>query len=146
MQIIWLAEAIRDRDPDLYEAALDSVKRQEFLEGKAEEERQADELIGRCHFTKSDGELCGSYALRNKTLCYFHSQTAEGRKKKKKKAFHMPVLEDDLAVQMVVTNVCRGLAEESLEPKRATTLLYGLQVATTALRRKTNRKASENRE
>jgi hypothetical protein len=47
----------------------------------------------------------------------------------------MPVLEDDLAIQMAVTNICRQLANETIEPKRATSLLYGIQVASAAVRR-----------
>ncbi|HZT35758.1 MAG TPA: hypothetical protein VFA15_07550 [Nitrososphaera sp.] len=47
----------------------------------------------------------------------------------------VPVLEDDLAIQMAVTGVCRQLAREPLDTKRASLLLYGLQVASVAVRR-----------
>lgn len=39
--------------------------------------------------------------------------------------FRVPVIEDDLAIQMVV---CRRLASEPLDTKHASLLLYGLQV------------------
>jgi len=110
-------------------------ERESFGEWELVDDAKASDTP-RCQFIKSDGETCGSYAVKNKRFCYFHGQTAEGRKKNRKKASYIPVLEDDLAVQMAVTNICRGLAEESLEPKRAATLLYRLQVATVALRQK----------
>jgi hypothetical protein len=50
-------------------------------------------------------------------------------------ALELPVLEDDLAIQMAVTNICRQVAHGTIEPKRATTLLYGLQVASVTVRR-----------
>jgi len=47
----------------------------------------------------------------------------------------LPVLEDDLAIQITVTNVCRQPASGPLDTKRASLLLYGLQVASVAVRR-----------
>ena len=111
----------------------------------------------RCQFIKSDGANCGCPALKGRRLCHFHSKTSDGGKRKRSKShktegrgpdangdtsvnrelpvLELPVLEDDLAIQMAVTNICRRLANESLEPKRAATLLYGLQVASVAVRR-----------
>jgi hypothetical protein len=152
MQLIWHAEQIRESNPDLYEAALDSVKREEYLARQEEELRLleedqiAEDSAPRCQFLKSDGEICGSFAVKGSRFCYFHSRTAEGRKKKpRRRPLSIPVLEDDLAVQMAVTHICRGVAEGSLEPKRASILLYGLQVATVALRRKAGKTAAEKR-
>jgi hypothetical protein len=153
MQLIWLAESYRESDPDLYEAALDSVKREAYMEKhrqEKEEERVLEEELKnapRCEFVKLNGEHCGSFAEGRGRYCYFHSRTAEGRTRKKRKGpLTIPVLEDDLAVQMAVTHICRGVAEESLEPKRASILLYGLQVATVALRQKKATREEEVRQ
>jgi hypothetical protein len=98
----------------------------------------------RCQHIKANGTPCGGYALKKKRFCFFHAQTADSLKKKKtKRPFHIPVLEDDLALQTAVTNICRGLANESLEPKRAATLLYGLQVASTVLKKKPAKKRTD---
>jgi hypothetical protein len=153
MQLIWLAESYRESDPDLYEAALDSEKREAYMQKHRQEEEEVrvlkEELKNapRCEFVKLNGERCGSFAEGRGRLCYFHSRTAEGRTRKKRKGpLTIPVLEDDLAVQMAVTHICRGVAEESLEPKRASILLYGLQVATVALRRKKATREEEVRQ
>jgi hypothetical protein len=108
----------------------------------------------RCQFIKADGEPCGSPAMKRKRLCYFHSKTTIERSRRKQASaqsgrcssgrVELPVLEDDLAIQMAVTNICRQLADESIEPKRASTLLYGLQVASVAVRRATQNRRGRN--
>ncbi len=94
----------------------------------------------RCQFTKNDGIGCGSPALKNRAFCYFHSRTPDGRKRKisvalKPTLCEVPVLKDDNAIRVAVSNVCRGLADKTLDSRRASTLLYGLQIASAALRR-----------
>ena len=133
MRMIWDVEQIKQSDPELYEAALDSGKRQAYLDQVEREEQLAADLAPRCQYIKADGEPCGSPALKKRRYCYFHIRTSEERKKTKE--VQLPVLEDDLAIQMAVTNVCRGLLKGSLEPKCASTLLYGLQVASVAVRK-----------
>lgn len=160
MKMAWHAERNKAVHPELHAAALDPKKYREYLEkyDRASEEAgiempdedwqpAAAESV-RCQFIKADGKQCGSPALKRKRLCYFHSKTTDGRKRGKRQGkdadspsgmrgpeLELPVLEDDLAIQMAITDICRRLASESLEPKRAATLLYGLQVAAVAVRR-----------
>jgi hypothetical protein len=146
MQMIRAAEAIRFMYPERYEAALDAEKYKTFFQRFPEEALTRDGIKGpRCRFIRADGSKCGSPALKNERMCYFHSRT-EGTCKRKRKAktategvqtpmLEVPVLEDDLAIQMAVTGVCRQLASEPLDTKRASLLLYGLQVASVAVRR-----------
>lgn len=133
MRMIWDVEQIKRSDPELYEAALDSAKRQPYLDQLEREEKLAADLAPRCQYIKADGEPCGAPAVKKRRFCHFHIRTSEERKKKTKEV-QLPVLEDDLAIQMAVTNVCRGLLRGGLEPKCASTLLYGLQVASVAVR------------
>ena len=135
MRMIWWAEHLRQSEPDLYEAAIDSIRREAYVDKILEEERllheeqTAIDTAPRCRFVKMDGESCGAFALKGNRFCYFHLRTSDGRKRKRrKKALSIPVLEDDLAVKMTVTQICRGLANESLDTKRASVILYGLQV------------------
>ena len=94
----------------------------------------------RCRFIKCDGTSCGSPALKNRAFCYFHSRTPDGRKRKtsnttKPTLCEVPVLKDDNAIRVAVSNVCRSLANKTLDSRRASTMLYGLQIASAALRR-----------
>jgi hypothetical protein len=172
MRAVWWGEYTKAVNPELYAAALDPKKYQEYMEkndcempvplpdGSDEDARPVAADSPRCQFIKADGEQCGSPALKRKRLCHFHSKTAEPRKRKSRKSteqreatakrgekrhagLELPVLEDDLAIQMAVTNICRQLAADNIEPKRAATLLYGLQVASIALRRSALNRQSE---
>ena len=42
--------------------------------------------INRCHFTKDDGELCGSPAMRGQSYCYFHLEVIRRRRRLAQKA------------------------------------------------------------
>ena len=85
----------------------------------------------RCEHIKADNYQCGAPAMHRRRYCYFHDESSNGRNRKK--ALRVPVLEDRRAIQMAVTKVCQGIADERLDPKRATSLLYGLQVAFNAV-------------
>ncbi len=143
METVWFAEWLRELNPDLYEAALDSVKRKEYLQRKAAEERIAADTAPRCQFIKADGDRCGSPAIKKRRFCYFHNQTSAERNQAQD--FELPILEDELVIQMAVTNVCRGLLKKNLEPKYATALLYGLQVASVAVKKAAAAKSKTRR-
>jgi hypothetical protein len=139
MRIAWLAERFKAAYPERHAAALDPEKYRAYLEKHGEKVRNDLPRITadgapRCQFVKLDGQTCGSPAMKHRRFCCFHSRTRVERKKKKE--IEVPVLEDDRSIQMTVTHVCRGLADGSLEGKRAATLLYGLQVAAVAVRMK----------
>ena len=141
MRMVREGEYIKFVHPERYEAALDAEKYRTYFQRFPEDALTRDGIKGpRCRFIRADGTKCGSPALKGGRMCYFHSRT-EGTRKRKRKAkqaverFQVPVLEDDLAIQMAVTNVCRQLASEPLDTKRASLLLYGLQVASVAVRR-----------
>ncbi len=160
MRLVWWGEYIKAVYPELAAAALDPQKFEAYIDNydherpiplnePDEQGKRSADAAPRCRFIKADGEQCGSPALRRKRFCYFHSKTAEDRKRKKPRSdaspaaarsvLEMPVLEDDLAIQMAVSNICRQLANETIDPKRAATLLYGMQVAAVAVRRAQNR-------
>ncbi len=157
MRLVWWGEYIKTVYPELAAAALDPARYEAYIqnydyekpiplnESNEDGEQQVGAEAPRCQYIKADGEQCGCPALKRKRLCYFHSKTADGRKRRKNASadpqpdrssdLEVPVLENDRAIQMAVTNICRQLAKESIEPKRASTLLYGLQVAAVAVRR-----------
>ena len=86
-----------------------------------------------CEHLMANNRRCLAPAMARKRYCYFHGESNSGRKTGKR--FHVPVLEDHRAIQIAVTKVCQGIADARLDPKTATSLLYGLQVASNAVRR-----------
>lgn len=90
----------------------------------------------RRQFIKDDGVACGSAALKHQRRCSFHSRNAYGRKRTsgaKPAPFQVPILDNERAIQAVATGICRVLVEKTLDSRRAKTLLYGLQIASSAL-------------
>jgi hypothetical protein len=120
------AEQDAARDREIEAKAFQKV----FREGSSQPEQF--EEAARCEHIKANNQQCGSPAMGGRRFCYFHSQTHDGRKRKK--PMRVPVLEDQQSIQLAATRVCQAVADESLDPKRAATLLYGLQVAGNAVK------------
>lgn len=105
-----------------------------------------------CRHIKINGARCGSPALRNQTFCYFHRTLAErhplpaapdpspaiihpanpGRELQvapPSTGLDLPPLEDRESIQVAVSLIIGALARNTIDSARASTLLYGLQVA-----------------
>jgi hypothetical protein len=101
-----------------------------------------------CRHIKTNGQRCGCPALRDHAFCYFHRTIAlshpkpapepptilhplDGRDPQvaSQPTLNLPPLEDREAIQLATSMVIGALARNTLDTKRAVTLLYGLQVA-----------------
>ena len=85
----------------------------------------------RCQHIKTNGLRCGSPAMRNRRLCFYHQQFEALRPKKS-----LPSLADTEGVQAAISHICRLLIEDRIEHKTAALLLYGLQTASANLKRR----------
>jgi hypothetical protein len=97
-----------------------------------------------CEHIKATNQRCGSPALKGKRFCYYHDEACDGRKLKKR--LRMPVLEDHRSIQMALTKVCQRVADNVIDAKRASTLFYGLQVASSAVIKATPKSPNKNEE
>jgi hypothetical protein len=98
--------------------------------------------IPRCQYIKVNGTQCGSPAMRRNRFCFFHKRWHEqrivlnaSRKRQSKAALNLPALEDANAVQVALMQVMRLLLSGQIEHKTASLLLYGLQTASSNLRK-----------
>ena len=104
-----------------------------------------------CRHIKTNGQRCGSPALRDHAFCYYHrtlalhhrkpapdpiptiihplSPTREPHVAATHPTLNLPPLEDRESIQLAASMIIGALASNSLDTKRAATLLYGLQVA-----------------
>lgn len=104
-----------------------------------------------CRHIKTNGERCGSPALRDQTHCYFHRNltarhprplpepiptiihpldpTREPHLAAIQPTLNLPALEDRESIQLAASMIIGALARNTLDTRRAVTLLYGLQVA-----------------
>ena len=99
-----------------------------------------------CSHRKADGLLCGTPALRNQKLCYFHrrdhqhqQQIARVRRRAETLLLHLPSMETLCDVQLALSEVIDALAAHRIEPERASALLFraaaGVRASSPAARR-----------
>ncbi len=86
--------------------------------------------VPQCQYIKTNGLRCGSPALRRQRFCYFHYEV-----NRPTMGIGIPALEDANAIQIALTDVARAVADERLDLKRATVLVYALQTASANLKR-----------
>src|SRR5580704_1014496 len=107
-----------------------------------------------CEHIKTNGEFCGSPALRRRNYCYFHL-TAVGRRLRIERAhasmraraaetfdvaiapveLELPLLEDANSIQIALMQVIDAVLHNRIDSKRAGLVLYGLQTASSNVAR-----------
>jgi hypothetical protein len=88
------------------------------------------EAAPRCQYTKTDGKVCGSPAIKGESFCYFHGEARTKRKDEEASNLHeVPVLEDKLSLQLAITRLCAQLASGSIDEKRGRVLIAALRLA-----------------
>lgn len=84
----------------------------------------------RCRHTLLSGQTCGQPALSGRDLCRFHQAVAPIRRE-----FILPIVEDAASLQLALNRVMRALADDLLTYKKASLLLYALQIAASNFKR-----------
>jgi len=97
----------------------------------------------RCRHIFTDGRRCASPSLRSQDFCYYH-HTARlpipQRQLERRRAhragqlpeqveFAVPDPEDRSAIQRAIGEVLQRIASNTIDPRRAALMLYGLQIA-----------------
>jgi hypothetical protein len=108
-----------------------------------------------CRHIRINGERCGSPALNSGVFCYFHVQIGkrhtavqppqidsilhpmtlqDGSQRDpisvaEPLQLNFPPLEDRHSIQLALSMLITALAQDRLDPRRAATILYGLQIA-----------------
>jgi hypothetical protein len=103
-------------------------------------------LPRQCQHIKSNGEFCGSPALRGRNYCFFHL-THIGRRLRAERTheqtaqaatpqtavLELPPLEDANSIQIALMQVIDAILHNRLDTKRAGLTLYALQTASSNL-------------
>src|SRR5947209_9882257 len=84
----------------------------------------------RCHHVRTNGIRCGSPAMRNRKICYYHNVSA----KPKNSRADLPLLEDGAAIQLGIANILRMLMMGAIEYRAAALMLDGHRLALRNLR------------
>jgi hypothetical protein len=89
-----------------------------------------------CRHVFTDGHRCGSPSLRGQDLCYYHTRTRhEAPCAGRTGHFAMARIDDRGAVQIALYDVLSRMAGGDIDVKLGTSLLYGLQIASSNLGR-----------
>ena len=91
-----------------------------------------------CRHIFTDGRRCASPCLRGEDFCYYHHTTRKPianpkQRRSRRTTFHIPLPEDRSAILQSIGEVLQRIAANDIDPRRAGLLLYGLQIANTAL-------------
>jgi hypothetical protein len=99
-----------------------------------------------CRHIKTNGTQCEAPSLSNDQWCFFHSRLHQRHSRfrpievasdsiVRAQPVHLSALEDRESVQVALSVVINALASGQMEPRQATALLYGLQIASSNLAR-----------
>ena len=94
--------------------------------------RQHPSQPHQCIHVDADGNRCGSHAMRNQYTCYHH-RSEDMPSVFPNEAFPIDSVQDRAAIQIAIGDVLARLAANTMDPKRASSLLYGLQLASSNL-------------
>jgi hypothetical protein len=99
-----------------------------------------------CRHIKTNGTQCEAPALSGNQWCFFHARLHQRHSRfrpievstesiARAQPVHLSALEDRDSVQVALSVVINALASGQMEPRQATALLYGLQIASSNLAR-----------
>src|SRR5438309_10872592 len=88
--------------------------------------------IAQCQHVRTGGIRCGSPAMRDQRLCFYHLRTT--RPYKPEASYVPPLLEDGNAIQLGISKVLSRLENSTIEYKAAALMLYSYQLASNNLR------------
>ena len=99
-----------------------------------------------CRHIKTNGTQCEAPSLSEGQWCFFHSRLHQRHSRfrpievmsdsiLRAQPVHLSALEDRESVQVALSVVINALASGQMEPRHATALLYGLQIASSNLAR-----------
>jgi hypothetical protein len=110
---------------------LKEVIRQQLAQPASAEDRlQAAREAPRCMHVRANGVRCGCPAMRQNAFCFFHDRLYN-------RPFEdsFPFLEDAASIQLAIMQVLDGLRRGKLDRAVANSLFFGLQTASSNLKR-----------
>jgi hypothetical protein len=91
-----------------------------------------------CRHIKANGLRCGSPALKDTQFCYYHLKihTVGAEPHLKFGPLQLPAPEDPAAIQLSIARINDAIINGRIDLKKATGILYGLQIAAQFIDRK----------
>lgn len=89
-----------------------------------------------CRHIKTNGDKCHAIALRDKPYCYYHMRVhsvmaaAKKPSKSKDRNLEFAFPDSQVSLQLALFQLLNAIGTSKIDPKRASQLLYCLQIAT----------------
>jgi hypothetical protein len=98
-----------------------------------------------CRHIMPTGRRCHSPALRGMAYCFNHQKlhVALNRSKHSHTRLELASIESSEGVQLAITQVCDALGKARIDERKASTIMYGLQLATQLVRKSPKTEASQ---
>ena len=93
-----------------------------------------EETIKTCEHIKTDGDPCGSPALRGWPYCHFHQRFHDLNDIPGSPDYEVPVLEDYLSIQLFIMQIAKAQHCRSITPVEANGMLKLARAAMQNLR------------
>ena len=97
-----------------------------------------------CLYIKTNGEACGSHALRGRGYCFYHHEAAKRDRRRARFAnsnsidIELLPFEDPESIQVNIAEVAYALLDRRIDQHTAATLLYSMQLAVSNLKNLNN--------
>ena len=107
-------------------------KKQWEGEGRARDYDETRDQFQECHNVKHDGEKCHSPAMRGTTYCYFQANARPGpsrHTRTRDSLLDIPSMENRSEILVVLNRIVNALANGQIASRRATAMLYAVQMA-----------------
>ena len=97
-----------------------------------------------CLYIKTNGEACGSHALRGRGYCFYHHEAAKRDRRRARFAnansidIELLPFEDPESIQVNIAEVAYALLDRRIDQRTAATLLYSMQLAISNLKNLNN--------
>jgi hypothetical protein len=97
-----------------------------------------------CLYIKTNGEACGSHALRGRGYCFYHHEAAKRDRRRARFAnansidIELLPFEDPESIQVSIAEVAYALLDRRIDQRTAATLLYSMQLAISNLKNLNN--------
>jgi hypothetical protein len=102
-------------------------------------------MFNECRHILTSGERCHAAALRNQPYCYFHIKLHRlSNPSGETKPVPMPPIEDDSSIKLALTQILGALNSPYMDTRRASLMLYGLQIAAQVTRRSSTPSPSQS--
>jgi len=95
-------------------------------------------MVKICRHIKTNGLRCASPAFTGHEFCYYHSKihTVGAEPHLKYGPLQLPTSEDVASIQLSLARICDAIINDRIPLKKATALLYAVQIASQFIDRK----------